>query len=233
MTYEKTIENLNRIRSAEVEMLRFSNPTDLIGMELGTLDELRNKALDSEKDYQKRMGLKMLINVSDYENYFSEAYEKKKEIFMNLVQDEELYKTYEEERQEAYEIAKEANNKVNLKIVQTQTAINKIIEDTEKEIQEDLDELKKLEMNEHYITHSEVPTNVKRYLGSGLKHYIDYVDTEQFNKDERLDKSVEVLSKKRPTNPVLKHVNTLSGNSFKYNKFDTQEEVLKGVNINE
>lgn len=233
MTYEKSITNLQKIHSAELELLRYSDPRKTIGMEMGTLDQLKKQAVESEKNYQKRIELKMITNVIDYRNYFSEQQEQKKEIFMNLVQDEELYETFREERQEANELANEAQKKLNHKIAKAQMAINKIIQETQTDIQEELNHLKEIEMNESYLHHSEVPIRNKREVEKGLNRYIDFINSEQFDDEERIDRYIEAAKSKRNIKPVLKHVNSLNENTFRFKKYNTRKEILKGVKMNE
>lgn len=230
MVYEKSIELLNKIYAADVERMRFSNPVKLINLELGELDLLKNKALDSTKEYKERLELKQVMDLSDHKNYFSDEYENKEEIFMDLIQDDELYQTFNEERGEAEKFAQKSMDEVYREINKARQKIQNVIEETEKSIQDNLGNLQEVEMKENYLINSRVPVahfgRNSTAIGGGINRYIDYIDTDKY---ENLDEIVPLGNKKRNVTPTLRHINSLDKNSFKYHNFDTRKTILEGV----
>lgn len=226
MSYKKTIELLNKLYSAEVEITRFTDPVGLGSMGLGELEGLKNQALESEVDYQKSRELKEITELSNYKKYFSAEHEKKKEIFIGFIDSDELYKSFIEERSEAAKVAQESMDDVYNKIDKAQLAIEKIIKETQQDIKDSLDTLKEIELNENYLLNSKVPINEKATLETGINRYVDYFD---YNQVGSIDEYLSFQLKKRKTTSVLRHIDTLSRNSFKYNNFNTEEEILKGV----
>ncbi|WPC08798.1 hypothetical protein [Globicatella sp. PHS-GS-PNBC-21-1553] len=100
--YKNSVAALNKIRAAEIEMLRFRDPRESSpksnGMPQGEFDQLKEKALELETDPRKKLNLSGYLQLNNYKSYFSEMYEEKKEEFEKVKAEADLENVLNEER---------------------------------------------------------------------------------------------------------------------------------------
>lgn len=101
--YKKSVEALNKIRNAELEMLRFRDPRETSTcsyvMPQGEFDQLKEKALELETNPRNKLNLNGILQLNNYKSYFSEMYEENKEQFEKVKAEVDLENTLNKERE--------------------------------------------------------------------------------------------------------------------------------------
>lgn len=104
-TYKNSIAAFNKIRAAEIEMLRFSDPRKSSpagrGMPLGEFDQMKEKSLELETRPKEKLALSGILQLNNYKSYYSEAYEENKEQFEKIKSEVDLEKVFNEDREDA------------------------------------------------------------------------------------------------------------------------------------
>ena len=103
--YKNSVAALNKIRAAEIEMLRFRDPRESSpasrGMSHGEFDQMKEKSLELETRPKQKLTLSSYLQLNNHKSYYSEAYEENKEQFEKVKAEVDLEKVFNKDREDA------------------------------------------------------------------------------------------------------------------------------------
>lgn len=156
MEYKKTIAAFNELRNAEVEVLRFSDPreADCGARSYVDLRKMNEIAFERETNRKKKMELKMMYDLIDYKNFYSEELEKKVAILKDVQGTTNLKEIATAEQAELAPFIQEMKDSVNNELKEAQAKIQVIIDETKRKVSPTIKSLTKIEQDEVYLFNS-------------------------------------------------------------------------------
>lgn len=168
MGYKKTIEAMDQIRNAKIEIARFGDRTNGANLEV---DGIKRQAFDEAKKKGNVRDLKRLKEKAEYiqyDFYYNETQAELIEKLYNLEKELDLQSIIDLEQSDLKARIKKLDAQLNVVINKSRDKVIEALKEAEKEAEPILMELKEHENDERYVFYSQNIWTPHLYLLPGI-----------------------------------------------------------------